>query len=165
MNFKIYNFQKIDKQLQHESPGEYYNSADYFQWYTTGIESVVQENESSFFLTKRLNNERPEVLSWKFFGDANYADLLTSVNNDNFLWDGPTDWDTAQFVIQNKMNYLKRVNKVQFDPDEENYWNEKMTSKVSRTIEVQSTVIVPKYPELQSIVRKIKRYLESRVVK
>jgi hypothetical protein len=64
MNFRLLNFNRIDKLEKNELEGTMMNVPDYFQWYLTGIETVVRDNENQFFIMDRHDNERSEVITW-----------------------------------------------------------------------------------------------------
>ncbi len=162
MDFKILNFQKTVKQLYHEQPGALIQSPDYWQWYTTNIKSIINDND--FILVQRYENQRAEVLAYSFYENENVSDVLVTLNNDNYLWDAPTDWETSQEIIENKLNYYKHENKVPMTEEEEEYWRLKMEEKVTATRDIQSKVAVPIRTELQKTIRKINDYLEARKV-
>jgi hypothetical protein len=160
---KIYNFEKTEKHLMNKSACGVFKSADYWQWYTTGIENMV--NNQEFFITDRLQNERSEVVSWKLYDDPNISDVILAINNDVYLWDAPFDYDMVENITNNKMEYLERVYKVHMTEDEKTYWRDKMLNKTKTLQNTLQSVVVPKYSNLQSIIRKIKDYLNDRIVK
>jgi len=163
MDFKILNFDKTVRQFQHEQAGDVVQATDYWQYYTAGLFTVI--NDMDFILVQRYENQRAEVLAHNFYGDANVSDVLVSLNNDNYLFDGPVDWDTSQEIIENKMNYFKKENKVPMTEEEEEYWRFKMEEKVQATRDVQGTLAVPIRSELQKTIRRMNEYLEGREVK
>jgi hypothetical protein len=165
MRFRLLNFDKIEKNLMNEATGQLMYGPDYFQWYTAGIESVVKDNENQFFIIDRFDNERPEVITWKYYNDSGISDIVVLANNDNYLWDAPMDWDSLQDVIKNRMNYIKKINKTTMTEEEEKYWETKIIEEVTKTRDIQSSVVLPRMGDLQSVIRKMKKYITSREVK
>jgi len=163
MEFKILNFNKIENQLRNEYYGEKLTITDYWQWYTTGIESLI--NDQEFVMTQRYDNERSEILAYNFYENEAVADLLVLINNDNFLWDAPADFDLLWDITDNKMKYLEDQNKIAFNEDQKNYWREKMEAKVSSTNSIQSKIVIPDRSYLQRVIRNVNEYLEGREVK
>jgi hypothetical protein len=113
----------------------------------------------------RHDNERSEVITWKYFDDPGISDVIVMINNDNYLFDAPMDWDSLRKVIEQRMNYVKKQYKTPMTPEEEEYWIEKITKQVIASRDQQSTVVLPKMPDLQSVIRKMKKYLSQREVK
>jgi hypothetical protein len=87
------------------------------------------------------------------------------LNNDNYLFDAPMDWDSLQAVIENRMSYLKKTFKTPMSEDEEVYWRDKIINEVTNTRDIQGSVVLPKLPDIQSVIRIMKKYLNGRVVK
>jgi len=164
LEYKIYNFDETERQLNNEQLGEKFIVKDYFQYYTTGIESIVKENENDFEKIKRQDNERSEVITYNLYQDANASDVIVSINNDVYLWDAPFVWDTLDFVVKNKMTYVQKVFKSPMLEDDYRYWERNIISDVIKTRDIQSTVVVPKREYIQKTIRKIKRYLKERTI-
>jgi len=167
MKFSIFDFDRIDQYMVHEELGELVNTADYFQYYTTGIENIVvdPDNEFMFFKTKRYESERSDVLAYDFYDEENFADVLVAINNDNFLWDAPMNFDTELAVINAKVNYIKKINKAPLTYDEEKYWKRKITGKVDFTNNSQMIIVAPYLKDIRTVIRKIKKYFMDREVK
>jgi len=163
MEFKILNFNKIERELKNIYTSGNLTVADYWQWYTTGIEKIV--NDQDFIITDRYNNERSDILAYNFYENESLADLLILINNDNFIWDTPGDYDLLWDITDNKMNYLRNLNKVDFTQEEIIYWREKMEKKTEEVHQIQSNIVIPKRGSLQKIIRTINNYLENREVK
>jgi hypothetical protein len=163
MEFKILNFPKTEKTLRNKYSAGLLTTADYWTWYTTGVESIV--NEQDFVLTDRYDNERTDVLAYNFYESESTADVLVLINNDNFLWDAPADFDLMWDITDNKMEYLLTLNKLPFEESEYNYWREKMSTKTEKTHDIQSEIVIPNRNTLQKTIRKINEYLEEREVK
>jgi hypothetical protein len=49
--------------------------------------------------------------------------------------------------------------------EEEKYWETKMIEDVRQTRDIQSSVVLPRMGDLQSVIRKMKKYITSREVK
>jgi hypothetical protein len=162
MKFKILDFKKTERRFENIIPGQLVTVSDYWQWYTGGIESIINAND--FIIVNRNENERTEVLTNKFYEDVNISDVLVLINNDNYLWDAPADWDLSQDIIDNKMLYYQRHHKVQMTEDEELYWKRKIEDKVIATRDVQDNIVVPIRGELQKVIRHMKEYLSEREV-
>jgi len=163
MKFKIYNFDKKRTVSKNESEGFSYTVTDYWQYYTTGVESLV--NNKDFFKTDRLTNERIDVLAYKFYNDADYSDVIVASNNDAFLWSCPFDYAYGEKIAQNKMNYFKKLHKRELTDDEKVYWNAVFLNDVANLNEMQSTVVAPKFQVIQKVVREIREYFYKREVK
>ena len=163
MNFKILNFDKTEKNLMNERTGELLTVTDYFQWYMTGVESII--NNTDFVMTDRYDNERTENISYNFYENENVSDVLVLLNNDNYLFDAPADWDLLQDITDNKLNYYKKQNKVQLTPEEEKYWRNKLEEQSINAHEAQKSIIIPLKSELQKTIRHINEYFEQREVK
>jgi len=162
MNFRILNFDKKEQRVQNENEGELFYSADYWQWYITGIESLINEND--FVLSDRYDNERSEVLTYNFYENENISDVLLLVNNDNYLWDAPVDGDLLDEVIDNKFNYFKKINKTPLSTDEEMYWENKIKEKSVLMNNVQREIVIPIRSELQKVIRNINKFIQEREV-
>ena len=163
MEFKILNFQKVEKQFNHESVGEKLQIADYFQWYISGISDLT--NDQEFVLTDRYDNERSEVLAYNFYENESVADVLVLANNDNFLWDAPADYDLLWDITENKYGYFRKEHKVQMSVDEEEYWKQKMRDQTTAAHSNQSVIAIPIRGSLQKVIRKMNEFLEEREVK
>jgi len=167
MKTTIYDFDLRRNQLKHEHNGEVINSRDYFQWYTTGIESVVFHTKNDYFLTSRYENERSEVIMYNFFDKEHISDVLLAVNNDVYLWDAPFNYDTQEIVIQNKINIIEHNRKQSLTPGangSRKYYHDKFTEELEAQNVVQRNIIVPRYNKLQKVIRNLKRFLDNRKV-
>ena len=165
MNFKIINFDKTERNLKNERIGELLTISDYFQWYLSGIEDIINDNPNSFVMTDRYDNERTENISYNFYENENVSDVLVLLNNDNYLFDAPADWDLLQDITDNKLNYYKKQNKVHLTPEEEKYWRNKLEEQSVNAHEAQKRLIIPIRSELQRTIRLMNEYIESREVK
>ena len=165
MNFKLYDFKKIEKTSENESKGFTYKVTDYWQYYTTGVESLVNNNE--FFKTDRLINERSEILTWKFYNNPDISDVVLATNNDVYLWDSPFEYSYGEKIKDNKMNYFQKLYKKDLDitDDVYIYYNNIFLEDVKTLNEQQSTVVLPKLNYIQQIIRKYQNYFNSREVK
>jgi len=163
MEFKILNFTKKEGIIRNEITGERLTITDYWQYYITGIEKIV--NEKDFILTDRYENERAEVLAYNFYENESVSDVLVLINNDNYLWDSPSDYDLIWDIVDNKMNYLRALNKANFNEQEKNYWREKIQDKAEEARNIQSSIVIPNRSSLQKVIRTINQYLEEREVK
>jgi hypothetical protein len=152
-----------------------YYHRDYFQHYTTGIENVIIREPHMFNFTKRESGERPEVLMNSMFKNEDLADMFVALNNQNYLWGTPFDYDNFVDAIDFRMNYVKFLmrDRIQetIHPDGSVTYNDvgeimqrKVEEKISAEDEIASKVIVPK-PEYLSIVEmRIDDYLNGRNV-
>lgn len=163
MEFKILNFQKIEKRLTNETMGEKLQVPDYFQWYIAGISDLT--NDQEFVLTDRYDNERTEVLAYNFYENESVADVLVLANNDNFLWDAPADYDLLWDIADNKYQYFRHEHKVNMSVDEEEYWKQKMKDQTVAAHTSQSVIAIPIRSNLQKVIRKMNDFLEEREVK
>jgi hypothetical protein len=163
MTFRVYNFDKIEKQSKNESLGPKLTIADYWQYYTTGVENLVNNNE--YFRTDRLENERSEVITWKFFDDPGLSDIILALNNDVYLWDTPFDYELVEQITDNKMNYIKKMYKADMPEDVEQYWYDKTLRDTLEYQDILRSVVLPRYSDLQTVIRKIKEYFRDREVK
>ena len=165
MDFKLYNFDKVIKTSENESKGFTYKVTDYWQYYTTGVESLV--NSKEFFKTDRRENEKTEVLTWKFYNSPDTADIVLASNNDVFLWDTPFDFSYGEKIKDNKMNYFKKIYKKDLSDTDDVYlyYNNIFIKDVADMNEQQSTVVLPKMGYLQQVIRKFQDYFRQRTVK
>lgn len=162
MRFRILNFKKTEKRLEHEIQGELLKTPDYFQFYINGIEQFV--NEKDFILIDRFDNERSEVIAYNFYDDENISDVLVLCNNDNYIWDAPADFDLVYDIVDNKMNYYKSQRQISMSDDEFIYWRDKLILKAYETHKAQKNYAVPLRSEVQKVIRKINDYKEEREV-
>jgi hypothetical protein len=149
---------------------------DHFQYYTTGIEKLVIDDTDHFSLTTRETGERPEVIMNSIFKDENLADLFVAINNQAYLWGTPFDLDNYIDVLEFRMKYMKLVMRdrivLDIDPEGTQYYNDvgeivklKVEERLAKEDEAARLVFIPKSDYLHVVKRKIKKYLESRVVK
>ena len=165
MKYSILNFPKKDIEVKHETTGETLYVPDYFTYYISGIQKIVFENQDSFFKTKRFENERSEVLSFKFYGSGMYSDTIILSNNDNYLWDSAYDWEMTEEVTNQKLKYIQELNKNNLTEDERLYWENKIKRKIEYQNTIRSTVIAPKVSDLNKIIRLMKKYIRERTVR
>ncbi len=159
MQERTYTFDTIDRVLD----DEVHTVRDYFQYYTTGVESVPQEND--LFVTERRPNERYEVLSYSLFNNENLAGMLTAINNDVFLWNMPMDSDGEDLNVKILYDYIQKLYKSPIPPQDVSLWENIAKDKVDFINTKYQVVLVPQVKSLQKLSRKIKDYFESRVVK
>jgi hypothetical protein len=148
---------------------------DYFQYYTTGIESVILEKPEFFEWVKRESGERPEVLMQIEFGEQDLADMFVALNNQNYLWGTPFNYDDLVDAIEFRMNYVKfkmrdRIEET-INPDGSVTYNdvgEIMQRKVEETLSTEDEqaryVIIPKKNDVSAVEMFIEDYLEGRNV-
>ena len=162
MDFKVINFQKTEKVIMNEFYGGKLTVCDYWQYYVTGIESIV--NDQDFILTDRYDNERSEVIAYNFYDNESLSDVIILSNNDNFLFDAPVDYDLGIDIVDNRMKYLQSMNKTTYSQDEYLYWEQKMKDRINDEHKIKSNVIIPKRGSVQKIIRNMNSYMESREV-
>ena len=158
MRLKIYNFNK--KQGSIGNTG--YQVADYFQWYTTGLEDVPIPEQ--LFITERNNLERYENIAYDLFRNENLADFLVAMNNDTFLWNTPLDNDSFLDSIDIMYDYIQKKNKTRFLPEDEENWKAIATEKIQKDDDILRYIIIPRKEHLQKLTRAFKDYLISRTV-
>jgi len=164
MKPKIYKFDTITRHLKNDKPGEIFKVRDYFQWYHTGIENVINENKGYYFVTNRYENERSEVITYNLFEDENLSDVLLALNNDVYLWDAPYDNDTRDIIADNKFKYIEKLNKQPFiDYTKEKYY-ERIYAQLDAFNDRQKLIVLPKFKDLNRVLRSIKEYLNNRKV-
>jgi hypothetical protein len=148
---------------------------DYFQYYTTGIEDLIPNYPDLFDYTRRETGERPDVIMHSMFQDMNLGDMFVALNNQTYLWGTPFSLDDYVDAVEFRMNYVRylmrdRIEEIQGPDGEITYNNvgrimqEKIENKISHEDEIARLVIVPKKEYVTNVERKIKQYLESRVV-
>jgi hypothetical protein len=163
MKQKIYDFATKKSPSEHETiSNEVFEVRDYFQYYTTGLEDVIQS--SLLTNTDRFDNERSEVLAYSFFKNEMISDVILALNNDTYLWDAPFDSDMEEVILENKMNIIKHLNKAPLDAANLEGYTEKISKDLIDLRDDMRIIVVPQFPELQLVIRNLKKYLESRVV-
>lgn len=184
MKSKIYKFDEKTGLLD----GKYFIVRDYFQYYTTGIESLIDQYPDNLALTSRENAERPEQIMYDIFGDADLADVFVALNNQNYLWSTPFELDAFHDAIEFRMNYVEllmrdRIQRIDVIGDtgekildeygepiwEYNDVGQACYDKVSEDIHAEDDkarqVVIPDKDSYQFIIRKINEYFKSREVK
>ena len=169
MKQTIYNFKPTKIKLKNDREGQVVQVRDYFEFYTTGIETVPFKNENHYFETTRFEAERSEILSFQMLESEDLSDVILALNNDVYLWDSPMTYDLKMEVLANKMeiiryNFYKNDPKQIEDPYVSKYWQETFMDQMDKHNEIQQKVIIPKFPKVQRVVRDIKRYLDKRRV-
>lgn len=159
MKPKVYDF---DKKIGKIGDIEF-GVSDYFQWYTTGFEELIQD--SMLMITERYNNERSEVLAYKLLGTADLSDTLLALNNDNYLWDSPYDNDMFETAIDTTFNYIKKINKTTMNRFQNDRFREISREIVTQDDDKLRDVIIPRKEYIQKISRVLKNYKRSREVK
>jgi hypothetical protein len=165
MKTKVYNFNKRVSQLFHEEPGEVLEYSDYFQWYTTGVEELVKTNDSFFIQTDRYEKEKTDALSYIFFNNENYSDMLLALNNDVFLWDMPVDASSLEISKNNYLNYIERLFQRALTEDEKIYWGNRLENKLEKENDYKRKIITVSDGDKGQTLRMIKAYFKSREVK
>ncbi len=164
MRPKIYDFNKISREIKHESIGKYFHITDYFQYYTTGIENITNNNEL-YIETERYDNERTDILSWEFYLNENYSDLLLAINNDVYLWDSPVDYDTIDIIVNQQLLYIQKIQNKIFNDQEKEYWTNKIKNKVIQNNDYKRKILMVSDGDKNKITRQIKDIFKSREVK
>ena len=173
MKQTIYNFQPIKNQLQNDRKGQIVNTRDYFEFYHTGIELLPYQKGKDYFQTTRVELERSEVIAYDFYDEEDLSDLVLALNNDVYLWDGVTTFDMKRLVAMNKFNmYKENMFRGDYENDVAKDWIENNKMKlINRFIaemeiqdDIQKEIIVPKFQNLQRVIRNIRKYLDNRKV-
>jgi len=162
MNLKIFDFARKMSIVKNYRESEVINSVDYFEYYTTGIEDLVDDN---FFATDRYVNERSEVMGHNLLGNQDFADVIVAANNDNFLWDAPMDYDKTELVIDNRINTLEKYMQRSLSDTEKIYHRKKFREDSEQINDDMTVIVLPRYNRMQEALRKIRRYLNNRKVK
>jgi hypothetical protein len=166
MRPKIYNFPKKTRLIYHEAIGGYANCADYFDFYHTGIENLVTERPDLFSITDRYEGEKPEQLTWDIFGDVTVFDILLACNNETMLWNSPFFYDTTEKVIDNKMEYYKKIHKVDFDETQDRY--QYLFEIFKNDVEIENDslrkIIIPKLDRMGDVIRIMRNYIKKRIL-
>ncbi len=140
---------------------------DYFQYYTTGVESIVRKTPEIFAITQRNNNERPEQIMYDMFKDENQADSFLAINNENYLWSTPFDLDAFQDAVDLRMKYVESMMKDRVMNDE-NQWKI-MDNRVREDVQAEDDsarrIIIPAKGQMQLVNKKIERYFKQRILK
>lgn len=153
---------------------------DYFQYYTTGVETIVRDNQDAFRFTTRSDAERPEQIMYDIYSEADLGDIFVAVNNQNYMWATPFGLDAFHDAITFRMNYVEllmrdRIEKTEIKDDFghiiETQYNEvgqlcyeKVSEDVHTEDDLARIIIVPDVNSTQLVSRKIKEYFESRKV-
>lgn len=161
---KVYRFKKKNRLIFHEESGEIVESADYFQYYTTGTNKVVNKYSDRLFSSTRYENERHEVLAYDLLGNENFADVLLALNQENFIFDGYYDYDTMEIIADKRMHYLSKLMRKEFTDEEYSNYRKKIKEELDYHNENQKYFIAPIWGEHEFIMRKIKEYFKSRTL-
>ena len=154
---------------------------DHFQKYTTGIDALVLAFPNHFELTQRRDAERPENIMFDLYSDENLADLFVALNNQNYLWATPFDLDAFHDAVKFRMNYVEllmrdRIQKTENEDPEtgeiETIYNDvgeacyqKVVKDIHDIDDISRKIVVPKKDSVSFINKKVKEYLDLRVVK
>ena len=158
MKPKIYDFKKrIGKFKDTE-----FTVSDYFQYYTTGLEDVIDSD--MLMITERYNNERSEVLAYVFLGSEHLSDTLLALNNDVYLWDSPYDNNMMETVVDVTYDYIQKIYKTQFMPEEVEKYKEFSRELAETDDNMLRNIIIPKKEYMQRISRYLRDHMRSREV-
>jgi hypothetical protein len=69
-----------------------------------------------------------------------------------------------EVILENKMNIIKHLNKAPLDAANLEGYTEKISKDLIDLRDDMRIIVVPQFPELQLVIRNLKKYLESRVV-
>jgi len=164
MKQTIYDFSPITNQLENDKLGEIYKVRDYFEFYHTGIEKLPFNNESLYFATNRLVNERSEVITNAFYEDPNLSDIVLALNNDVYLWDAPFDNATQEMISNNQIAIIEETRKQVLSPEQKEYYLSKINTQLDIQNSKQGIIVLPKFKNLARVQRLIQKYLDSRRV-
>ena len=142
-----------------------FNVRDYFEYYTTGVESIIKDNPEFFKFTTRKNTERPEQIMYDLFNDENLGDTFIAINNQNYLWATPFDLDSFHDTVEFRMNYIKNLMKDRLnDPGVYDIMEERITEELYKEDDKSRAVIVPDLNSHRHVNKKIEEYFKSRKV-
>jgi len=161
---KIYKFDVKTKQLLHEVMGDYFDVVDYFQYYTTGVENLINEENMLLIETDRYEKERHDLLAWTFYRNENFTDVLLAINNENIFWNDVMDFDTLDIIKKNKLKYIQKIKNKTFTPEEQEYWDKKISNTLENNNDNQRKIIIVSDGDKNTMVRKIKDYFKEREV-
>jgi len=161
---KIYNFPKKTRFMVHEKIDGYLNAVDYFDYYHTGIEKLVLQRPDLFILTDRYENERPEQITWDLFEDVTSFDVLLACNNETMLWNSPFYYDSTEKILENKMNYYKKIHKSDFDETQDrfHYLKEIFSIDIEKENDHLRKIVVPRSNGMGDVIRIMKNYIKDR---
>ena len=162
MKQQIYNFKDTVTQTENDIKGEVFRTRDYFEYYHTGIEELPFQNESMYFVTQRYPNERTEVIANLFYEDADLSDTILAMNNDVYWWDAPTDFDTSELIVENKIKMVEDLRKEKLGSHKE-FYHDLFTQEVEVQNDIQKKIVIPKFRNLARVNRLIKKYLTNRI--
>ena len=179
---KVYNFDKrevtlrdIDPVVQQDDTSmENYVVTDYFQYYTTGVESVISKAPSRYVVTNQYENERPEVLTNALYDNENLSDMVLAINNRTYLFSSPFDPDISYEILEAYTRYFRKISNIS-DADSytqsqfENYYKPLLQERFSDDLlsvynNYLRQVILPKTAEVERVMKDIKDYFKSRKV-
>jgi len=161
---------------------------DYFEYYTTGVESLIDDYPSFFAITTRLDNERPENIMKDMFNNSDMSDTFVAINNENYLWSTPYNLNAFHDAVEFRMNYVELLmrdrvirttekNHLGTEVRDANnkpiiHYNQvgdlckdKVTADIESEDEAGRTIIIPEGSNLAFVDRKIKDYFKSRKVR
>ncbi len=156
---KVYNFNKKIGQLGDIK----FSIPDYFQWYTTGFESLISDD--MLLITERYNNERSEVLAYKLLDNEHLSDTLIALNNDNYMWDSPYDSDMFEVSVDMVFKYIEKINKTKMNRHQNDKFQEISRDIVTLDDEELRYIIIPRKEYIQKISRIFKNYKTKRELK
>ncbi len=153
---------------------------DYFEFYTTGVESIIKDTPTAFRFTTRQNTERPEQIMYDIYSDADLSDVFVAINNQNYLWSTPFGLDAFQDAVAFRMNYVELLMRDRITKEDitdnlgnviETTYNEvgdicydKVREDIHNEDDSARTIIVPDTNSTQLVNRKIREYFTSRKV-
>ena len=162
MNSKIYKFDMkvgvLDNKL--------YGVRDYWQYYTTGVESVGAWYPEALNYATRENAERPEQIMYNRFNDADLADMFVALNNQNYIWATPFSLDAFQDAVDMRISYITYLMRDRIDDENvEKSMRVKAEADIYAQDTLARTVFVPDRDNVAFLNRRIKEYFENRTVK
>ena len=164
MRQTVYDFDLVKNRLVADEVGPLVQVRDYFEYYTTGLEEIVQENQDDFFMTQRYQNERTDVIAYNFYEDENYSDVILAVNNDTYLWDAPVDFDTQSIVVDERIRIVEHLNHQKLQQGQRSFYERQFNEDLDEEQEIQKNIVLPKFGSMSKINRLIKKYLNNRKV-
>ena len=164
-----------------------YYVRDYFESYTTEVETLVHLAPEYFAVTSRENAERPESIMYQMYGEPDEADMFLAINNQNYLWATPFNLDAFQDAIDFRMNYLELLmrDRISKEPelddqgeivrdengkvqylfhDTRNACLDRVSEDIHAEDDKARTIIVPDKDSIQYVSKMIKDYFEARRV-
>ncbi len=176
MDSKIYKFDYRAGLLD----AKIYGVRDYFQYYTTGVEQVVEYNPSQFSYTNREDAERPEQIMYDLFGDENLGDMFVAINNQNYIWAVPLGLDAFQDAIDLRMAYLRYLmrdrmkqtvdnfeidSKTEYVTTVEDVMKIRVTEDIHAEDDISRQIFIPKKDSVKFVQNRITDYFKDRELK